>query len=120
MLWQHAVTGTAHTAGQEDGAMVDILAGRLLPVSPHLNYISISSSLFEHAAAADWALCLGRDWDGEGEVAHATREVERRQSERERGKPEGGEEEGRIERREREAILQTCDTLIINKLGLNA
>lgn len=120
MLWQHAVTGTAHTAGQEDGAMVGILAGRLLPVSPHLNYISISSSLFEHAAAADWALCLGRDWDGEGEVAHATREVERRQSERERGKPEGGEEEGRIERREREAILQTCDTLIINKLGLNA
>lgn len=35
-------------------------------------------------------------------------------------KARGGEEEGRIEQREREAILQTCDTLIINKLGLNA
>ena len=39
---------------------------------------------------------------------------ERKESQR------GREEEGRIEQREREAILQTCDTLIINKLGLNA
>lgn len=36
-----------------------------------------------------------------------------------KGKPEG-ERKGRIEQKEREAILRTCDTLIINKLRLNA
>lgn len=40
--------------------------------------------------------------------------IERKESQR------GGEEEGRIEQKEREAILRTCDTLIINKLRLNA
>lgn len=36
LLWQHTVTRTAHTVGQEDGVMVGILAGRSLPVSPQV------------------------------------------------------------------------------------
>lgn len=89
----------------------------LSPLSPPPRSIFFLSS--EHAASPPSARCLEMDWDGE--EAHTAREVGRRRSERGgKGKPEGERKKGRIEQKEREAILRTCDTLIINKLRLNA
>lgn len=91
---------------------------------PH-KYISISSSSSSSSSLKTrgntrLSIVLGerlrwRGWgsprhEGGGEKTEWTGERKAR----------GGEEEGRIEQRERQAILQTCDTLIINKLGLNA
>lgn len=85
---------------------------------PH-KCISISSSLRAHSNTR-LSLVFGERlrWRGWGSPRHKG-SGEKTEWTRER-KARGGEEEGRIEQREREAILQTCDTLIINKLGLNA
>lgn len=97
LLWQHTVTRTAHTLGQEEtesrwASWLDACC-----LFPH-KYISIFYLSLKHTVTPAWALCLGKDWDGEGEVAHATREVERRQSEREKGKPEGESKKGGLSR----------------------
>lgn len=44
LLWQHTVTRTAHTVGQEKRVMVGMLAGPLLPISPS----SIFTFLLSH------------------------------------------------------------------------
>lgn len=82
-------------------------------------YISISSSHKAHSNTR-LSIVFGERlrWRGWGSPRHMGG-GEKTEWTRER-KARGEEEEGRIEQREREAILQTCDTLIINKLGLNA
>ncbi len=85
---------------------------------PH-NYKSISSSLRARSNTT-LSIVFGERlrWRGWGSPSHEGG-GEKTEWTWER-KARGGEEEGSIERREHEAILQTCDTLIINKLGLNA
>lgn len=59
LLWQHTVTRAAHTVGQEDGVMVGILAGCVLPVFS-ASTLALLLPL-KRMATQDRALCLGTD-----------------------------------------------------------
>lgn len=114
LLWEGAVTGTmlVRTVEQWSACQLDTYW-------PTLNErISISSSLDAHSNPRVNGVFRGKI---ERVLEPTPRGKWRKKTEwtTER-KARGREEEGKIEQRECEAILQTCDTLIINKLRLHA